>query len=89
MTQRWLPAVGLGLTLWYGTYEAMEEIWLRWCDRDGNLILTGAEGLAQKQQQVEQERRRADLESQRAEQERLHKERLVAQLRALGIEPDK
>jgi Uma2 family endonuclease len=82
MTQRWLPAVGLGLTLWYGTYEKTEEIWLRWCDREENLILTGAEGIEQEHQQVVQERRRA-------EQERLHKERLLAQLRALGIEPDK
>ncbi len=42
-TEAWLPQVGLGLTLWHGVYEAVEETWLRWRDRDGNLIATGAE----------------------------------------------
>jgi mannose/cellobiose epimerase-like protein (N-acyl-D-glucosamine 2-epimerase family) len=43
ITERWLPDVGLGLTLWDGVYEAKHDTWLRWCDRDGKLILTGAE----------------------------------------------
>jgi len=41
----WLEEVGLGLTLWSGEFE--EEVtrtWLRWCDLDGQVILTGAEG---------------------------------------------
>ncbi|HEX8199579.1 MAG TPA: hypothetical protein VF590_03770, partial [Isosphaeraceae bacterium] len=41
----------------------------------------------QERQRAEQERQRAEQERQRAEQERLRAERLVAQLRALGIEP--
>jgi hypothetical protein len=52
----------------------MNNVWLRWCDREGTLILTGAE--------------RAEQERQLAEQERLRAERLSAQLRALGIEPE-
>ena len=50
----WLEEVGLGLTLWSGEFE--EEVtrtWLRWCERDGQVILTGAEGR-------EVERQRAD-----------------------------
>jgi hypothetical protein len=39
----WLPAVGLGLVLWKGNYEGWETLWLRWCDREGQLIPTGAE----------------------------------------------
>jgi hypothetical protein len=70
----WLPGVDLGLRLWHGPYEGMNNVWLRWCDREGTLILTGAE--------------RAEQERQLAEQERLRAERLSAQLRALGIEPE-
>jgi Uma2 family endonuclease len=40
----WLDAVGLGLTLWEGTFEEdVTRLWLRWCDRDGAVIPTGAE----------------------------------------------
>ncbi len=60
------PDAGLGVTLWQGEYEGEHQQWLRWVDRTGKLIPTGAE--------------RAENAEQRAE-------RLVAQLRALGIEP--
>jgi hypothetical protein len=40
----WLETVGLGLTLWEGQFEeAVSRLWLRWCDRDGQVISTGAE----------------------------------------------
>jgi Uma2 family endonuclease len=39
-------------------------------------------------QRAERERQRAEQERLRAEQERQHRERLAAQLRALGIEPE-
>lgn len=40
----WLEQIDLGLTLWQGTFEGKEyDRWLRWCDRDGNLLLTGDE----------------------------------------------
>jgi Uma2 family endonuclease len=42
----------------------------------------------QQQQRAEQERQRAEQERQRAEQERQRVERLIAQLRAAGVEPD-
>ncbi len=71
--ERWLPGAELGLTLWQGTYQDIEDLWLRWCDQEGNVILTGAE-------RAEQERQRAEQAQQRADQ-------LEAQLRALGIEP--
>lgn len=77
----WLPVLGLGLTLWQGEYEGMNQRWLRWCDEAGNLLLTGAEAVAAESQRAEQERQRAEQERQRAE-------RLLAQLRALGIEPE-
>jgi Uma2 family endonuclease len=40
---KWLPDVGLGLVLWTGTFEGQQQTWLRWCDKDGRVIPTGAE----------------------------------------------
>ena len=96
------PDIGLGVTLWDGTYEGKTDTWLRWTDADGNLILTGKERAEQERQRAEQERldkeqtlqqlaqerQRAEQEHQRAEQERQRAERLAAQLKALGIEPE-
>jgi hypothetical protein len=73
-TDRFLPVVGLGLTIWHGEFEGKVANWLRWCDQPGNLILTGHE--------------EAEQEHARAEQEHARAERLVAQLRLLGIEPE-
>ncbi|NJN88268.1 MAG: Uma2 family endonuclease [Leptolyngbyaceae cyanobacterium SL_7_1] len=48
----WLEGVGLGLTLWEGQFEeAVTRLWLRWCDRTGRVIATGAEG-----QEIERQR---------------------------------
>ncbi len=77
----WFAEIGLGLTLWRGTYEGLNLDWLRWCDQDGVVIPTGAE-------RAEQERARAEQAAQQAEQERARAERLAAQLRALGIAPE-
>ena len=70
----YLDQVNLGLTLWDGVFEGIQAQWLRWCDTDGKLLLTAEESRVQ-------ERQRADREHQRAE-------RLAAQLRALGVDPD-
>ena len=66
----WLEEVGLGLCLWEGIYEGSADRWLRWCDRSGRLIPTGAEQSEQNHQRADQERQRADQERQRADQER-------------------
>jgi hypothetical protein len=77
-----LEGIGLGLTLWEGQFEEeVTRLWLRWCDRDGQVIPTGAEGQDMAQQRAEAERLRADAEQQRAE-------RLAERLRVLGIDPD-
>lgn len=99
----WLNAVGLGLTLWEGQFEQeVTRLWLRWCDRQGQVIPTGAEGQAAERQRAEAERQRAETERQRAETERQRAdleeqraeaaqqraERLAERLRALGQNPD-
>jgi hypothetical protein len=42
-----LPELGLGLTFWEGTFESSANEWLRWCDANGRLLLTGHERAAQ------------------------------------------
>ncbi len=70
----WFPGVELGMTLWEGGYEGQPAQWLRWCDRQGVVIPTGKE--------------RADREHKRAETAEGRANRLAAQLRALGHEPE-
>jgi len=48
-----LSAVGLGLTLWEGEYEGKFAVWLRWCDQQGTLTLTGKERAEQEAQRAE------------------------------------
>lgn len=74
LNDNWMEHIELGVTLWEGTFEEKQYNWLRWCDRAGNLLLTGDE-------RAEVERRRADAEHQRAE-------RLAQLLRSRGIDPD-
>ena len=49
----WLASAGLGIMLWEGVYEGQEGVWLRWRNRIGNLILTGAERAEDERQQKE------------------------------------
>lgn len=70
----WFPEVNLGLTIWPGTHENLAADWLRWCDSEGNLVLTGRE--------------RADKAEDRAGKAEERAQRLEAKLRALGIDPN-
>lgn len=43
----WLERIGAGLTLWEGEFEeTVPRLWLRWCDREGQVIPTGTERAA-------------------------------------------
>ncbi|NET01199.1 MAG: Uma2 family endonuclease [Sphaerospermopsis sp. SIO1G1] len=69
-----ITSLGVELGIWQGEYQNMELPWLRWWDLDGNLLLHSDE--------------RAEQERLKAEQEKQKNERLIAQLRALGVEPE-
>ena len=70
------------LTLWEGLFEEdIPRLWLRWCDEQGQVIPTGAEG-------QEQERQRAEQAEQQIEQERQRADRLAELLRQQGIDPN-
>jgi len=64
----------LALNYWQGRYKDIDAVWLRWATLEGELLPTPEEA-------AEQEYLRAEREKQRAE-------RLAAQLRSLGVEPD-
>ena len=81
----WIPEIELGLGVWQGSYKTVEMPWLRWYDKDGNWMLTSTE---EEKQKAEKERQKAEQERQKLEQERQKTERLIAQLRSLGVEPD-
>jgi hypothetical protein len=70
----WIPQMQLFLGVWQGKRENRDGYWLRWWDEQGNLLLWDMEQIEQERQLVEQERQRV--------------ERLAAQLRAAGIEPE-
>ena len=72
----WLPVLNLGLTLWHGQFENTEDVWLRWCDREGRRHpdrrrtrrAGRSTGRSSERRRAEQERQRAEQERQRAEQ---------------------
>ncbi len=84
----WLESVGLGLMLWEGLFEEQSGVWLRWCDRAGQVIPTGAEGREIERQGREVERQGREVERQGREMERQRADRLAERLREMGINPD-
>jgi Uma2 family endonuclease len=67
----WLTDLEVGLGIWDGVFELVPGYWLRWCDGEGNWLLTDTE-----QERLEKEQERLEKE-----QERLEKEQAQAQLR--------
>jgi hypothetical protein len=70
------------LGLWQGSYlNNPEQLWLRWWDLDGNLLLVG-------QEEAQLQKLRAEQQQQRAEQAERKAAQLAERLRAMGINPD-
>ncbi len=67
-----IEALGVELGIWHGSYQNQTLYWLRWWDKDGNLLLTGAE--------------RAELEKARAEKAEQARINAVSQLLATGMD---
>ncbi|MFN9615342.1 MAG: Uma2 family endonuclease, partial [Dolichospermum sp.] len=92
---------GLALVQWSGVFGYADTVWCRWATLDGVLLPTEHE-LAQKAQQQAQEAQQQAQEAQQQAQEALQRaegaelllaqeqqrmEKLLAQLRAKGINP--
>jgi Uma2 family endonuclease len=69
-----IPELGLALGVWRGTKAQLVNVnWLRWWDKDGNLLLWGMEKLELAQESIQREQ---EL-----------RQRLEEKLKALGIDP--
>ncbi|MCP2728206.1 Uma2 family endonuclease [Limnofasciculus baicalensis] len=77
----WLPEVGLGIGSYRGIYQGIQRQWLSWFDEDGNRFPTPEEA-------IQIERQRAQDAEVMAQQQRELAQKLAAQLRKMGIEPD-
>lgn len=66
-----IEPLGVELGLWQGSYQNQTQLWLRWWDVEGNLLLTGSE-------RAERERERAE----RAERAQLD---AIPRLQKLGL----
>jgi len=75
--------LGVGLSLWKGSYENQDGEWLRWTLPDGSVVLTGAELSTQQTQRADVEKARADAEAQRANNAEQSIAELEARLKAL------
>jgi Uma2 family endonuclease len=82
----WCQTLEFWVGTWTGAVDDDTTTWLRFYDRQGNLVPLPEEAQRQRadeaQQQAEQERQRANEAQQRAE-------RLAARLRELGEDPDR
>jgi Uma2 family endonuclease len=83
-----LGDVGLAITTWYGSYRGLHDMYLRWCDADGNLLLTADERAETERVRAETERVRAETERERAETERERADAAEARLRELQARLD-
>ncbi|MBD2102182.1 Uma2 family endonuclease [Leptolyngbya sp. FACHB-261] len=88
MSQTWLEKVGLGLTLWEGEFEGKQAVWLRWCDRQGEVLPTGDERASLEQHRAEQQQQRAEQAEAQLAHEQQRAQQLAERLRALGVDPD-
>jgi Uma2 family endonuclease len=91
----WCNTLQLWVGTWEGTIQRETAVWVRFFDRDGNLVLLPEEMAVQERQRAEQERQRAEQERQSAEQERQRAAQaeselaaLTERLRARGIDPN-
>lgn len=83
-----ISPLGIELGLWQGSYQNQEQLWLRWWDNEGNLLLTGHERADLAEYRAEQEKQRAEQEKQRAELAEQKAAKLAERLREMGIDPD-
>jgi len=58
--QVWFRDLNVGLKVVYGEYENMTADWLRWCDANGNILLTGGEKCVIETKRADTEKERAD-----------------------------
>ncbi len=79
----WLANLEIGLGIWDGVFEGIPGYWLRWCDREGNWLLTDTE---QAELQAEQERSAKEQEQSAKEQAQTQLLQAARNLSATGMD---
>ncbi|AFY82945.1 Uma2 family endonuclease [Oscillatoria acuminata] len=69
-----IARLGIELGLWQGSYQNQTQLWLRWWDEEGNLLLTGAE--------------RAEVAQQRADRAERSQRESIPRLLGMGLTPE-
>ena len=69
-----ISRLGIELGLWEGRYQNQTQLWLRWWDDQGNLLLTGAE--------------RAELAQKRADRAEGSQRESIPRLLGMGLTPE-
>jgi Uma2 family endonuclease len=64
----YMPEIDLGLLLWEGVFEGASAPFVRWCDKEGLMLRTGAEGIAEEEQRAKEAEERAQEEAKRADE---------------------
>ena len=83
-----IDGLGVELGIWKGRYQGVELPWMRWWDAAGVLLPTGFELADLEANRANREAERAAHAEREMAREAERAERLAAQLRALGIEPE-
>ncbi|HCA94275.1 MAG TPA: hypothetical protein DEP38_06290, partial [Cyanobacteria bacterium UBA9226] len=83
------------LGLWRGSYQNQEQMWLRWWDKEGNLLLIGNERAEVESDRANRENQRAQEmemalveQKQRTQEAEIKAARLAEKLRSLGVDPN-
>jgi hypothetical protein len=87
-TEPWFPELELGVKTWSGVFGDLSATFLRWCDRGGNLVPTGAERADEQMKRADEQKKQADEQKKRADEQKKRADKLAEKLRALGIDPD-
>jgi Uma2 family endonuclease len=66
----WFHDLNVGLKVQTGSFENMDADWLRWCDKNGNILYTGQESTTIERLKTKTEKIRADAEKKRANAEK-------------------
>jgi Uma2 family endonuclease len=69
-----ISRLGIELGLWQGRYQNQTQLWLRWWDDQGNLLLTGSE--------------RAEIAQQRADRAERSQREAIPRLLGMGLTPE-
>jgi Uma2 family endonuclease len=67
--QVWIETLGIGLGVWEGCFEGVPHRWLRWCDGEGEWLLTDTELAEAEAAQAQAEAQQAQAEVQQAQAE--------------------